>query len=461
MPNTEKEPRTSSTSGTPRVLTVLPDFPFPATTGLHLRMVSNLELVHRLGCFSALLYFSTEGREPAPVASTPLAQICDEVRHGGRRFRHADFSTLSLIRHKTDFLVRGALGIPGKRYPFSMSYDRIGAAEIILAEARRIDADFVALPSKFMHYTDKLRAQGFDVIIDAADVLTNVTASFLTNFKGRGGWLGLYANYLASRTQERVFLKECSELWTTSAAEAKEFLRISPPAHVIVVPNSLDENVIRPAPASGEPIVGFIGTYSYTPNLQAALFLAEQVFPRVLDQYPNAILRLAGANMPDDVEAKLRSSKNVEMLGPVADSGRFMNDCAVLALPVFIRGGVPLKIIEAMARGKAVVASRELVDGLAIADGKDMLVRSAPDEFAAAIVSLLGNAPLRDQLGVNARATFVRDFSISSAENTLRLNSVLYVNDPQKSRDRHVERKRAAHHARGFMRQENSKELED
>jgi hypothetical protein len=46
--------------------------------------------------------------------------------------------------------------------------------------------------------------------------------------------------------------------------------------------------------------------------------------------------------MPTDEAMKLRAL-NVEVLGPVADSGRFMNDCAVLALLVFIRGGVPLK----------------------------------------------------------------------------------------------------------------------
>ncbi len=102
-----------------------------------------------------------------------------------------------------------------------------------------------------------------------------------------------------------------------------------------------------------------------------------------------------------------------------------MDDCAVLALPVFLRGGVPLKVIEAMARGKAIVASPELIDGLKIADGEDMLVRTAPDDFAAAIVSLLGDASLREQLGNHARATFVRDFSISSAEAVLRRDSVL------------------------------------
>jgi len=98
-----------------RVLTVLPDFPFPATTGLHLRNLSNLELVHRLGCCSALLYFTTEEREPPAIDTTPVARICDEVRHGGRRFPHANFSTASLVLHKADFLLRGGLGWAGKR----------------------------------------------------------------------------------------------------------------------------------------------------------------------------------------------------------------------------------------------------------------------------------------------------------------------------------------------------------
>src|ERR1019366_10036875 len=97
MPTTGKEPGPSRSDGAARVLTILPDFPFPATTGLHLRMVSNLELVRRLGCFNAVLYFSTEEREPLPVEATPLPKICDEVRHGGRRFPHANFSTASLV----------------------------------------------------------------------------------------------------------------------------------------------------------------------------------------------------------------------------------------------------------------------------------------------------------------------------------------------------------------------------
>ena len=416
---------TADRSRAPRVLTVLPDFPWPAKTGLHLRHLSNLDLLHRLGCYSALLYFTTEEHDPPPLAVTPLTCICDEVHHGGRRFPHAAFSTASLISHKLDFLARGALGIPGKRYPFSMSYDRIGAGQIVVAEAQRIAPDYVILASLFMHYSAALRERGYKVIIDAADVLTNLSASFLADLNGRGGKLGLYANYLACRSQERIFLKQCSEVWATSEAEADELRRIVRGVRAVVVPNGLDERQVRPSAQQPQAIVGFIGTYSYAPNLEAARFLAEMVFPRVLRECPDAVLRLAGAGMPEPEAERLGKLPHVEVVGGVEDSGRFMDECAVLAMPVLLRGGVPLKLIEAMARGKAIVASPELVAGINVTDSRELLVRDAPHGFADAIVTLLRDTALRERVGSCARAAFVRDFSLSSVEGRLRHESVL------------------------------------
>jgi len=283
----------------------------------------------------------------------------------------------------------------------------------------------VVLPSVFMHYTAELRQHGFAVVIDAADVLTHLSASFLQNLRGRGGRLGLYANHVACRTQERIFLRRASELWTTSSAEADDFRRIAGDVPVLVIPNSLDETAIRPERISQDWIIGFIGTYSYTPNLHAAQFLAEQVFPRVLEACPDATLRIAGAGMLPGDATRLKSSPHVEVLGRVPDSGRFMDECAVLALPVVLRGGVPLKLVEAMAHAKAIVATPELANGTSISDDHDALVRSTPEDFAAAIIALLRDPSLRERLGANARATFEHHFSLSSAEATLRSGSVL------------------------------------
>ncbi|MGB8009374.1 MAG: glycosyltransferase [Terriglobales bacterium] len=397
-------------------------------------MVSNLELIRRLGCFSALLYFSVENRDPAPVESTPLARICDEVRHGGRRFAHSDFSTGELIGHKVDFLVRGALGLAGNRYPFSTSYDRIGAAGIILAEARRVSADFVVLPSFMLHYAAPLKSGGFRVIADAIDVLTDLTARFLASYgKGTISKVGLYSNYLASRTQERIFLAQCSEVWATSAPEAEVLARTAPGVNVVVVANSLNECAVQSGSFTTNENVGFIGTYSSVPNLDAAKFLAEKVFPVVLRKNPAARLKLAGASLPAGDETELRSLGYVDLLGAVADSNELYSQCRVIALPVFVRGGVPLKIVEAFAREKAVVACPELVEGLAVLDGHDVLVRESPEDFALAVSTLLSDDAFCQRLGENGRETFMRNWSRSQAEEVLRRTSVLVSHQPART----------------------------
>ncbi len=323
--------------------------------------------------------------------------------------------------------------MPGNRYPFSMSYDRIGAAEIVLAEARRVQADFVILPSFMLHYAAALKRSKFRVIADAIDVLTELSAQFLATYgKNARGRPGLYANYLASRSQERIFLPQCCEIWATSSPEAEALARIAPHVSVVVVANSLDECAFQPGAAAVNENVGFIGTYSSLPNLEAAWYLAERVFPRVLQKNPAARLKLAGANLPASDKAKFCSLGYVDPLGAVADSDELYRQCRIIALPVFVRGGVPLKLVEALAREKAVVACPELVAGLTVRDGYDVLVREGPEAFGGAISLLLADDSLCRRLGQHARETFLRNWSRSHSETILRQSSVLASYAPEK-----------------------------
>ncbi len=432
----QAQPGTPGFGPPPRVLTVLPDFPYPAVTGLHLRMVSNLELVKRLGCYSALLFFSTEEHAVMADTSTPLAGICDEVRHGGRRFAYSDRSAASRVADKVDFLLRGMTGLAGETYPFSILYERMGAREIILAEAERVRADFVVLPSFMVHYARTLTRRGFRVIADAIDVLTELTARLLSSSaRGSAGRLGLYANYLACRAQERIFLPDCSEIWATSSHEAVTLSAIAPGVNVVVVANSLDERAFDPDPFMADANVGFIGTYSSLPNLDAAKFLVEQVFPMVIKDHPGARLKLAGTSLPPPAEARFREMEYVDLLGAVTDSHELYRQCRVITLPVFVRGGVPLKIVEAFARGKAVVACPELVEGLPVRDGYDALVRGDAADFAAAISSLLAEDMLCARLGESARETFLNNWSRSHAEEVMRRSSVLAGQSTEKIRE--------------------------
>ncbi len=403
-------------------------FPFPAVSGTQLRFAGNLGLLQRLGCRNHVLYFSNEDQNTPLTEQDPVRELCEGMTCAGPRREQHQFGNLSLALHKLDFLLRGALRIKGRRYPFSMRYDAVEACGRIVAEAHSVRADIVIIPPMFMHYADRLATEGFLVIADAYDVLSEVTASLLESHREES-WhkrLSLYANHLACREQELNFLPRCAEIWATSCSEADALSRIAPEVNILVVPNSLDEQIVQPkgrAPA-GE-YVGFIGLYSYQPNLEAVLFLAEHVFPAVVARRPEARLRIAGGNLPGDVVKRIGRIPNIDLLGHVPDSGQFIDECAVIALPVLVRGGVPLKLVESMARGKAVVARPEIVAGLPVLDGKDLLVRRDPEEFAAAVADLLADPSEAARLGKNARQTFIDHWSMGSALENMRQKSIL------------------------------------
>ena len=406
------------------ILVVLPDFPLPAITGLHLRMVGNLAALKRLGCECHVLYFSTESRAHDGPERERLESLAASVIHGGARRSDEDFSALTRVRHKADFFVRGVLRRRGDRYPFSMRYDAIDAQAVIVDVAERLKVDGVVLPSFFVHYATAFAARGIRVIADAADVLTDLSARYLRTY-GRGVLhrLGLYANYVACRAQEAVFLPACTEIWATSGREAECFRTVAPRATVIVVPNSLDETAIQPDGIVRAERVGFIGTYSYQPNADAAVFLTEKVFPIVVERRPDARLCLAGGGMSEELARRLSRFHYVDLRGFVADSASLFREARVIALPVHVRGGVPLKLVEAMARAKATVVSSEVAAGLPIRDGIDVLIRSGAQAVAAGIETLLDDTAMAERLGLRARATFMEHWSRRRATENLRAAS--------------------------------------
>ena len=201
--------------------------------------------------------------------------------------------------------------------------------------------------------------------------------------------------------------------------------QIAPHVNVVVVPNGMDERTVCPGRRVDTDSVGFIGTYSMRPNVEAACFLAEKVFPEVLRLRSNARLRIAGAHMPDDMASRLGRLAYVDLLGAVQNSSELFETCAVIALPVFIYGGTPLKLVEAMARGKAIVASSALAAKLSVSNGKDLLLRDDPASFASAIAALMADRKENERLGNNARETFLRIWSRENSEQVMRRSSIL------------------------------------
>jgi glycosyltransferase involved in cell wall biosynthesis len=146
----------------------------------------------------------------------------------------------------------------------------------------------------------------------------------------------------------------------------------------------------------------FVGSYRHRPNVDAALRLVHEILPRVRLVRPDATLTLVGPEPPAALLAA--AGDGVSVTGLVPDVTSYVDDAALVAVPLRLGGGMRVKVLEALAAGKAVVCSRLAVAGLDVSHGRELLLAETDEQFAEAIARALGDPALRRALGARARA---------------------------------------------------------
>jgi len=181
--------------------------------------------------------------------------------------------------------------------------------------------------------------------------------------------------------------------------------------NVTVVPNAIA--IPKPQPLMPEPTLLLLGTYTYTPNIHAANFLIEQVFPKIQQQVPEAKLIIAGRK-PESIRAFAKAPPNVEFTGFVNDLDALYRRSRVACNPIFFGGGTRVKMVEAAAYGKPIVATRIGAEGLEMFPDEDFLLRNTASEFAEGCITLLKNDALCHQLGSSARTKAIQHYDRAS-----------------------------------------------
>lgn len=194
---------------------------------------------------------------------------------------------------------------------------------------------------------------------------------------------------------ERRCATAAAMAWVCSGEDAARLKRIAPGARVEVVENSLP----RP-PAAGErtrapepdaPLLAFVGTMHYRPNVNAARVLAREIMPAVLRHCPGTRLTIAG-RAPSRRVSALHDAPRVTVLADPDDAGAILETADFAVLPLTEGGGTRIKALEAMAAGLVLVATPLAVEGLGLRDGRDAVIRERPQELAAGVVRLARDA---------------------------------------------------------------------
>lgn len=149
------------------------------------------------------------------------------------------------------------------------------------------------------------------------------------------------------------------------------------------------------------PQLLFVGNFVHAPNVDAAMRLIGQIFPAVRKHYPRAKLLIVGDH--PTVQLQQMAGDNVVITGCVPDVTTYLDDAAVVVVPLRLGGGIRVKVLEAMASGKAVLASPLAVEGLDLSPSEHVMVAETDEQFSAGIIELLSNPPSRAALASRAR----------------------------------------------------------
>lgn len=147
----------------------------------------------------------------------------------------------------------------------------------------------------------------------------------------------------------------------------------------------------------------FVGNFAHRPNVHAAHWFVERVWPIVRAAAPLATFHVVGAGLTDDIRQRL-TAPGVELRGYQADLPACYRRAAVMVNPVHSGGGMRGKVLEASASGCAVVSTTTGLDGIAAVSGQHCLAADTSADFAAAVIRYLDDAALRAAHGEAARA---------------------------------------------------------
>lgn len=187
-----------------------------------------------------------------------------------------------------------------------------------------------------------------------------------------------------------------------------------------IAPNISDRVRVNPfgieMPAKSDPsreqknTVVFVGNFTHLPNVDAALWLGREIMPRLREHRPDVNLKLVGVYPPLAVRAL--ACDDIVVTGPVSEIEPVLDSAAVVLAPLRVGGGMRMKVLHAMAMGKAVVTTSRGAEGLAI-DGLQppLVIADDVEEIALATAELLGSVENRRALGNRARGFVAEHYS--------------------------------------------------
>jgi len=201
------------------------------------------------------------------------------------------------------------------------------------------------------------------------------------------------------RAYEANLLRQVDHTIAMSAPDKVALRDLAPQAPITIIPNGVDLAAYGNFRGKSRHFdLVFTGKMDFRPNIDAMLWFGHHVFPLIQAQRPQTTLAIVGQRPHPRLDV-LRQIPGITITGYVDDVRPYIAGASVYVAPLRVGGGTRLKLLEAMAMGKAIVSTPVGAEGFPVENGQELLLAEMPEDFAARVLHLLKNPGQRRELG--------------------------------------------------------------
>jgi len=245
------------------------------------------------------------------------------------------------------------------------------------------------------------------VIIDFIDSPSLLMARQLEQAK-KEKFSQSYELWKVKRWEQKV-QSEANQTIYISAVDAVSTGKLKEGGHVDVIPNGVSIEDY----SSGTNInydcktIGYLGNMSYGPNVEAVLWIYNNLLDRIEDK---SIKLIVIGKSPDQRILKLSEDPRVVVTGMVDNIWNYVNAIDVFVLPIFTGAGLKNKVLELMYAGRPVVTTRIGNEGIDATDGEHLFICDNIDEFKQQVEFLTQNEKVCIEMGAASQKFVSRNF---------------------------------------------------
>jgi glycosyltransferase involved in cell wall biosynthesis len=288
--------------------------------------------------------------------------------------------------------------------------------------ARRFD--IVNLEFAFLGNCDLRQAPCGDklprLVVDSHEIAYDLARQFARAGGSPGRRLYAEANWRKLRREELATYRAADGVYLCSTTDEQRLLDQVPEANTAVIPNAADVDYFQPRATDPSPdghTIVYFGLLSTVPNIDGVIHFVRDIWPRIAAAHPQARFKIIGGRPPPALLAL--AGPRVELTGFVPDLRPHLAAAAAVVVPLRLGGGTRLKIVEAMAMGKAIVSTTLGAEGIEAVPGRDLLIEDEPAAFAEAVSRLLAEPAIAARIGQSARQLAVESYAWSGAARAL------------------------------------------